>query len=357
MTDTTDMTASLLATTSEQIVVSPAETSQDDVSELLARLQDVAPMADENANRTRGLPRENDLAVVRLGMATSLFYCLRTKHASTAAHCLRVALSCSAWAQRLSLPNETRDRLEVAALLHDLGKIGIPDRILRKPSKLSVDEQLIMDCCPELGCEILRGCTGDEELLSIVRYANTWYESRRQNEEPHGGDIPLGSRMLAICNAFDSMTTDHVFRSAMSRERALQELQHGSGSQFDPQLVLDFTRMLEDRPELLQGATANRWLEQLQPESGDSYWTDACKGHSIQPSMLKIRRETRFHTRLLTDLKDGVAFTDAEGTITHWNGMMAKLTGISAEAIVGQSWNLDALNLQNKVFMADDSCP
>ena len=117
-------------------------------------------------------------------MATSLFFALRTKHAQTAAHSLRVALLCSAWAERLGLDDASRDRIEVAALLHDLGKIGIPDRILRKPGKLTVDEQLTMDCCPQLGCEILRGCTGDNELLDIVQYANTWYDSRREERWP-----------------------------------------------------------------------------------------------------------------------------------------------------------------------------
>ncbi|MFG0255081.1 MAG: HD-GYP domain-containing protein, partial [Rhodopirellula sp. JB053] len=118
---------------------------------------------------------ENRLAMVRLGMATSLFYALRTKHAPTAAHSLRVALSCSAWCERLGLSDEERDRIEVAALLHDIGKIGIPDRILRKPGKLTVEEQMTMDCCAELGCEILRGCTDDQSLLEIVRYSGTWF--------------------------------------------------------------------------------------------------------------------------------------------------------------------------------------
>ena len=163
---------------------------------------------------------ENRLAMVRLGMATSLFYALRTKHAPTAAHSLRVALSCSAWCERLGLSDDQRDRIEVAALLHDIGKIGIPDRILRKPGKLSVEEQMTMDCCAELGCEILRGCSGDQHLLEIVRYSGTWYESRRQDDSVRGDALPLGARMLSIAGAFDAMTTDQVYRGAMSRERA-----------------------------------------------------------------------------------------------------------------------------------------
>ena len=170
MTDTTLSENAL--PTSGQTVHTPIlalEEGQDRVGRLLAGLRESAPVADDaqvSGNDTRF---ENQLAQVRLGMATSLFFALRTKHAQTAAHSLRVALLCSAWAERLGLDDASRDRIEVAALLHDLGKIGIPDRILRKPGKLTVDEQLMMDCCPQLGCEILRGCTGDNELLDIVQ--------------------------------------------------------------------------------------------------------------------------------------------------------------------------------------------
>ena len=168
--------------------------SQDDVGNLLAKLCDSAPSAEES-NRCRADAKfENELALVRLGMATSLFYSLRTKHAPTAAHSLRVALVCSAWTERFRLEGSERDRIEVAALLHDLGKIGIPDRILRKPGKLTVDEQLTMDCCPELGCEILRGCTTDRDLLDIVRYCNTWFDGRRGDECPQWRRIAAWDR-------------------------------------------------------------------------------------------------------------------------------------------------------------------
>ena len=84
---------------------------------------------------------------------------------------------------------------------------------------------------------------------------------------PRGDALPFGSRMLAIADAFDAMTTDTVYRPAMSRERAIQELIDGSCTQFDPELAIDFNRMLEQRPEMLQGVIVNRWLQQLQSRS------------------------------------------------------------------------------------------
>jgi len=362
MTDTTVPTFSFAANTAPSVGVGSSTRSegrQDDrVSKLLMGLQETEvtaegspPKVDPHTGDTRF---ENQLALVRLGMATSLFYALRTKHAGTAVHSLRVALSCSAWAERLGLADDLRDRIEVAALLHDLGKIGIPDRILRKPGKLTVDEQLTMDCCPELGCEILRGCTGDQELLDIVRYASTWFDCRRGDDAPRGDQLPLGARMLAIANAFDAMTTDRVYRAAMSRERAVQQLLEGSGTQFDPELALDFSRMLDDRPEMLQGAIVHRWLQQLRPDTGENLWT----GHSsyrIGENQLRPA-ETLFHQQLINSVKDGVVFTDSEGTVKQWNHVMHRLTGIAENAIIGKSWDFTGFGFR-VASQGTSNCP
>lgn len=331
------------------------------VHEMLAKLQYAAEAVAETSPPPPDLAVENRLAVVRLGIATSLFYALRTKHPATAAHGLRVALFCSSWAEGMGLESSLRDRIEVAALLHDLGKIGIPDRILRKPGKLTVDEQLVMDTCPTVGCEILAGCTGDVELLGIVRHANTWYDSRRDNESVRGDALPLGARMLAIADAFDAMTTEQVYRPAMSRDRAIAELIRGSGTQFDPTLVTDFCRMLEARPEILQGTMVHRWLQQLRPEDSTAFWTGVPVGGASKSATNKTitRRETLFNQRLLTSLKDGVAFTDCEGNVEQWNVAMERLTGLAAEAIVGKKWSTSALRLRDADRSRDDetSCP
>ena len=318
---------------------------------------------------------ENQLAMVRLGMATSLFYALRTKHAPTAAHSLRVAISCSAWSERLGLNEQLRDQVEVAALLHDIGKIGIPDRILRKPSKLSIEEQMTMDFCADLGCEILRGCTNDSDLLDIVRYGGTWYDSRRQEDSIRGDALPLGARMLAIAGAFDAMTTDQVYRAALSRERALQELFRGSGTQFDPELTRDFVTMLEKRPEMLHECVVDRWLQQLQSGSdghnqffGRTSSNIASLSNAVDSNKSLRNRETEtgkpdfelssqqtgdansalpFYQTLCGHLRDGVAFTDREGQILYWNDSLAYLTKVPASATIGQYWDATTLRLES----------
>lgn len=285
---------------------------------------------------------ENRLAMVRLGIATSLYYALRVRHPPTAAHGLRVAIVCSAWAERLGLAGRDRDRVEVAALLHDVGKIGIPDRVLRKPGKLSVDEQLTMSRYSDLSCEILSGCTDDADLLNTVRFADVWFEGRRLDDTPRGQALPLGSRMLTIAGAYDAITTDHVYRPARSREWAIREIIAGGGTQFDPELAIDFSRLLDEKPELPQGLVVDRWLQQLRGASGDGFWRLADRGGEAARG-----RDRLFYDRLTDDLQDGVAFTDVEGTVTQWNAAMERLTSIKAAAIVGQTWNDEVIRLRD----------
>lgn len=343
------------------------DAGQDRVQRLLEGLQSSTPKPVEvSISPGEEVRFENRLAVVRLGMATSLFYALRTKHAATAAHCLRVALSCSAWTERMKLSDDLRDRIEVAALLHDLGKIGIPDRILRKPGKLTVDEQLSMDLTAPLGCEILRGCTSDQDLLDIVLYAGCWFDGRRMDDGPRGDKLPMGSRMLAIADAFDSMTTDTVYRRALSRERAIEELNRGSQTQFDPALVADFSRMLEERPELLQGCVVNRWLRGLSQDKSQSMWMGQNLAASSETSLASLPtgpgtrfggNQALFYHQLLDNLTDGVVFTDSEGIITQWNDVMHSLTSITAEAMIGKRFSNEAIRLRDLENRRESSDP
>lgn len=300
---------------------------------------------------------ENDLAMVRLGVATSLFLALRSKHPPTASHCLRAAIACSAWSERLGLPDEVRDRIEIAALLHDIGKIGIPDSILKKPGKLTLEEQNTIELCPLLGVEILRGCTNDKELLEIVRLSQAWFDGRREDDTPRCEELPLGARMLSIVEAFDSMTTDHVYRPAMSRERALAELARFAGTQFDPVLSSDYQRMLEDHPEVVHGVTIKRWLENLRSSVPNQRW----QASGIEPTPAKQAQAPvdGFFRQLMIHTHDGVAFIDHNGVVRAWNSALHQLTGVSADLACGMQWAPELIGLKNaggKTIHGDD-CP
>ena len=144
---------------------------------------------------------------------------LRCKHAEFAAHSIRVALTCSMWAAEKKLPPDDREALEIAAVLHDIGKIGLPDHILLKASKLDDDEQAMVDRHRLMGVEILSSCCDSFKVLDIVCNAPAWFNGRRLRLLGEGRSLPLGARMLAIADAYDSMTTSQVYRPARSHER------------------------------------------------------------------------------------------------------------------------------------------
>ncbi len=208
----------------------------------------------------------------RLGVASALFIALRCKHADTAAHSIRVALGASVWANEKKLPDADRDALEVAALLHDVGKIGVPDRVLLKPGILNEEEQAIVDRHRLMGGEILSSCCGSEKVLDIIRQAPAWYNGKRMEVGAEGEQLLLEARMLSIVDAYDSMTSAHVYRPARSHERAMQELFECSGVQFDPGLVREFAEFYRSDRVDWSSYAKEHWLTQLDPTAINLYW-------------------------------------------------------------------------------------
>ena len=149
------------------------------------------------ATRSRWAATSPAFALPRPGLLTAL----RAKDAPTAAHSLRVALGCSSWAQAAKLADDGCDELEVAALLHDIGKIGIADRVLLKPSKLAPEELESVERHRQMGVEILASCQAPQGVLEIVRYCSAWYDGRKPGFELQGDRLPLGARMVAIVDA------------------------------------------------------------------------------------------------------------------------------------------------------------
>ena len=144
-----------------------------EISSLLNSLDEVAAESGQSLAEQRASAHENKLVQARLGMASGLYAALRAKHPPTASHCLRVALGCSSWAAAMELDDETRDSLEVAALLHDVGKIGVPDKVLLKPGRLQPEEIVLMSRHAARTIEILASCGVPQSLIEIVHYSRS----------------------------------------------------------------------------------------------------------------------------------------------------------------------------------------
>jgi diguanylate cyclase (GGDEF)-like protein/PAS domain S-box-containing protein len=300
-------------------------------------------------------PDDNQLIQVRLGIASSLFAALQCKHAATAGHSLRVALTCSSWAVKMGLEQPRRDAIEIAALLHDLGVIGAPDQILLKPGNLEEDEMALMLRARKNSLEILRHCCISEEVLAIVGNVSAWYDGSRKGFSRRGAAIPYGARMIAIVEAFDAMTTDHVYRPARSQESAIGELFEWAGRQFDPELVRKFAEFYRDNHSTLHQQAAQRWLHSLDPALVNSHWSL----NTVPSPLCGVKTESVFEAKLLENMCDAVIFIDVAGRIALWNRGAERLTGIAADSVCGQIWHPALLSMSDEKSesIGDADCP
>jgi HD-GYP domain-containing protein (c-di-GMP phosphodiesterase class II) len=136
------------------------------------------------------------------------------------------------------------DDLNTAALLHDYGKIGVPDAILSKPGPLSRAERLIINKHPEYGGEVLRGIPGFERVSLFVLHHHERVDGKGYPNGLAGYDVPLGSRTVSLLDAFDAMTSTRCYRKALPWEEAMRRLEAGGGIQFDSEVLAYFVRMI-----------------------------------------------------------------------------------------------------------------
>ncbi|MDB5335316.1 MAG: pleD 2 [Planctomycetaceae bacterium] len=175
---------------------------------------------------------------------TALVSSLAYRDLSTAEHSWRVADLCVAVAQGLMSMSECYV-LEVAALLHDIGKIGVPDHILLKPGPLTREEWQVMHRHDHIGVEIIRASFASDQLSEIIEMHHAFFGgTARDLALPEGQDIPLGARILTIADSFDAMVSDRVYRKGRSASEAFAELRSCANTQFDPELVERFIEVV-----------------------------------------------------------------------------------------------------------------
>ena len=149
----------------------------------------------------------------------------------------------------LGLDARQLKRLELGALFHDIGKIGIPQHILQKPGPLTAEERAVMETHPELGERIIAPIDRLEEVRPIVRHCHERYDGDGYPDRRAADEIPIEARIIFVCDAFHAMTTDRPYRGRLSDEEALRRLEEAAGTQFDPRVVEVCKRVLaQQRP-------------------------------------------------------------------------------------------------------------
>jgi diguanylate cyclase (GGDEF)-like protein/putative nucleotidyltransferase with HDIG domain len=190
--------------------------------------------------------RNRDLYLAGVRALTSA---VDAKDPYTRGHSERVSRLAARLAAALGLDDNTVETVALAGLLHDIGKIGVPDAILQKPGKLDEAEQAVMMRHAELGAEILAGAGTDSllPLAPLVRHHHEWFNGAGYPDGLAGREIPLGAEAIAVADAFDTMVTDRPYRRRNTPESAVAELRRCAGTQFDPWVVETFVRDVLER--------------------------------------------------------------------------------------------------------------
>ncbi len=172
--------------------------------------------------------------------ARTILKALDAKDSYTFGHSMRVAYFSLVTGAEAGLTPEEMYELELSAIFHDIGKIGTPDAVLNKPSRLSEEEFQIMKKHPENTYEILQGFEGFEKIALNARYHHERFDGKGYPLGLKGEDIPLAARIILIADTFDAMTSTRPYRKGLPYEVAFEELVQFSGTQFDPKLVKMF---------------------------------------------------------------------------------------------------------------------
>jgi HD-GYP domain-containing protein (c-di-GMP phosphodiesterase class II) len=145
--------------------------------------------------------------------------------------------------RELDFDRDTLKRLELGALFHDIGKIGIPSEILQKPGPLNEEELTVVKTHPELGEKILAPIERLADVRPIVRACHERWDGLGYPDGKAGEEIPVEARVVLVCDAFHAMVTDRPYRKRLSDDEAVRRLREAAGSQFDPRVVETFTRL------------------------------------------------------------------------------------------------------------------
>ena len=201
------------------------------------------------------------------GTLEALAAALDLRDKETEGHSRRVTDYSTSIARTLGLRGEVLDVIRQGALLHDVGKIGIPDSILHKPSALNSDEWRLMRRHPEIGAQLLHGIDFlNEAVASIVLHHHERFDVGGYPYKMKGEAIPLGARIFAVADTLDAMTSDRVYRKGKPICEARDEIVRSRGTQFDPQVVEAFMSIPDDGIYAIQNSVAILNARQPQEE-------------------------------------------------------------------------------------------
>ncbi len=209
------------------------------------KLRLVSAIADQAANALQRANLHEQMETSFVQTVVALANAADARDSYTQNHSDRLASLAEATCEEMALPDDVVKAIHWAALLHDIGKIGVPDEILRKPGPLTDSEWAIMKRHPVIGAKIVAPVKKLANVAPIIRAHHERYDGTGYPNGLKGEEIPIGARLLSVVDAYGAMTDDRVYRNAHSHAEAIEELQRCSGTQFDPKVVAAFLNAVE----------------------------------------------------------------------------------------------------------------
>lgn len=261
-----------------------------------------------------------DTVILRSAMR-SLMLSLQYRDPGIVHHARRVAALSVGVAEQLGWDGRDLQLLEAACLLHDVGKVGIPDIILHKPGRLAPDEAELMSLLYRIAGDILQACGADPQVVRIVTQSQYHFNGASHEFSVIGSEVHQGARILAVADAYDSLVTPQVFREAHDHHEAMDVIQRGAGSQYDGNVISALGRWFEanEIPDDLRNARHDQY--QLSPE-------EVMEAGSLS--------HVFSYLYLLESLYHGFYIATADGRVQVWNHGCEDLVGFTPEQVMGK---------------------
>jgi HD-GYP domain-containing protein (c-di-GMP phosphodiesterase class II) len=189
---------------------------------------------------------ESQAKIMRAAVVCAFSQMLDLRDLNTGMHSTRLAEWGLRVARSLGVPEHSLPDLETGALLHDIGKVAIPDSILGKPGRLTDEEFEIVKRHPEFGWTVIRNLPGLEHTSLQILHHHENFDGTGYPAGLKGAEIPIGARIVSVIDAFDAMISTRPYRAGLPLEEVIRRLHQSSGTQFDPLVVQAFVRIVED---------------------------------------------------------------------------------------------------------------
>lgn len=267
--------------------------------------------------------------IIPRSLMTLLLKCMKLQDPASLLHGQRIAAIASGVARLLGWDDDQRRQLEVAALLHDIGKLGVPEHILKKPGKLSSEEYDFVKLHHHAAVNLLQAFHADSSVVSMLTMLHHDFDGSGIELHPNGtqADLPLGPRILAVADAYDSLSSPKPYRRGMTHLEAINVLEEKSGSRYDGNIV----------------RTLNRWFE----AEGDSLFrfNDPFQVPDQKVEMSEQQRNeivvlAQFINVLyqFQELYDGYFVLDSNENYCIWSEGMPGMTGLPLQSVLGRTW-------------------